>query len=186
MTPSPVKRYRQKSRLLGGERGANLREQALELAQKGLANRRGGPVDQGSPQAQKQAADRLQSERAQALAEQQRDKQLAGAKPQTDQVQSFSRFQLHRNATGNKRAGQMFRTVADPKRGGVIHDYGGGKRVFVRKDASARETGPTAGTYNRGLKPSGGSAQQGALEQLARQRATQDRPKAKRKLFARA
>ena len=183
MTPSPVKRYRPKSRLLGGERGADLRQQALELAQKGLANRRGGPVDQGSPEAQKQAADRMQNERATALGEQQGAKQVAGAKPQTDQVESRRSFTLHRNQTGNERSGRTFRTIQ--KDGGEVHDYGGGKRVFVRKDASARETGSTSGTYNHPHKPSGGSVQMGQLEQLARQRATQDRPKAKRKLFAR-
>ena len=182
MPPSPVRKYRAKSRLnaLGNERMTKLREQALQVAEKGL-NRRGGPVDQGSPEAQKQAADRLQSERAQQLGEQQRHKQIERAQPQTQQAQSFSKFQLHRNTTGNERSGQMFRTIA--KKGGEIHEYAGGKRVFVRKPAASRETGPTDGTYNRHKQRTSGSGAE--LENLARQRATQDRPKAKRRLFRR-
>jgi hypothetical protein len=166
--PSPVKRYRQKSRLRRGDAGADLRQKALEMAQKGL-NRRGGPVDKGSPAAQVQAAKPMQGEKKVA-----RDAGLRRS------------FQLRRNATGNARSGQTFRTIAAPGKGGEYHEYGGpgGRRVFVRKPAASRTTGPTEGTDNRIRPATRGS--EDLANQLAAQRASQNRPKARRKLFSRA
>ena len=183
MIAGPYK-HRQKSRLraLDQRNRTELREKALEMAQKGL-NRRGGPVDQGSPQAQKQAADRMRNERAQDLGEMERQKQIEKRAPQSDQREARRSFQLRQNKTSNERSGQLFRTI--PKKGGEVHEYQSGKRVFVRKPAASRTTGPTGGTYNRGLKPSGGSAAQGTLEKLVAQRVNQNRPKARRKLFSR-
>jgi hypothetical protein len=181
MPPSPVKRYRQKSRLRRGDAGAELRQKALEMAQKGL-NRRGGPVDKGPPAAQKQAADQLKNQHAQALGEMQREKQRAVQKPQTDQKPDFRQMQLHKNVTGNARSGGLFRRIAG--KGGEYHKYSDGRRVFVRKPAASRTTGPTEGTGNR-TKPANRGSHDLANE-LARQRATQNRPKARRKLFTRA
>jgi hypothetical protein len=184
--PSPVKRYRQKSRLRRGDAGADLRQRALDMAQKGLRqqagektvdprrtleqrNHRGGPVDKGSPAAQVQAAKPMQGEKKVA-----RDAGLRRS------------FQLRRNATGNARSGQTFRTIAAPGKGGEYHEYGGpgGRRVFVRKPAASRTTGPTEGTDNRIRPATRGS--EDLANQLAAQRASQNRPKARRKLFSRA
>jgi hypothetical protein len=182
MSPGPVKRYRARSRnrALGNQQRTELREKALEMAQKGL-NRRGGPVDQGSPQAQKQAADKLKSERAQNLGEMQREKQVAGRAPQADQKQRFAGLSRALNRSGNSRSGQMFQRV--PAKGGEIHRYAGGRQVFVRKPAASRTTGATEGTYNRQKPASRGS--QDLANQLAQRRVTENRPKARRKLFAR-
>jgi hypothetical protein len=179
MPPSPVKRYRQKSRLRRGDAGADLRQRALDMAQKGL-NRRGGPVDKGSPAEQKQAADRLKNEHAQALGEMQHRKQVEKRAAQTDQRPDYRAFQLHKNTTGNERSGGLFRRV--PAKGGEYHRYAGGRQVFVRKPAASRTTGPTEGTGNR-TKPATRGAEDLA-NQLAKQRATQNRPKARRKLLS--
>jgi hypothetical protein len=199
MPPSPVKRYRQKSRLRRGDAGADLRQKALDMAQKGLrskmeassphggfqaGNRRGGPVDKGPPAEQQAAAQRLKNEHAQALGEMQRQKQVQGTRPQTEQAPKAStgdRTEVNRNKN-NPRAGQRFRTIL--RRGGEVHQYAGGKSVFVRKPAASRTTGPTEGTGNRTKPATRGS--QDLANELARQRATQNRPKARRKLFSRA
>jgi hypothetical protein len=179
MPTSPVKRYspRSRNRALGGDHRTKLREQALDIAEKGL-NRRGGPVDKGSPQAQKKAADQLRNELAQNLGEAQRQKQVERQdKKQTDQVEGRRSFQLHKNTTGNARSGQLFRTIA--KKGGEIHEYQSGKRVFVKdKD----------GTGNRALKPTadGGSTAKQMISELAKRRSSENKPKAKRKLFRKA
>ncbi len=179
MTPSPVQRYRPRSRnrALGDDRRSKLREQALDIAERGL-NRRGGPVDKGSPAEQKQAADRMRNEVAQNLAETQGQKQVERQdKSQTKQVEGRRSFQLHKNTTGNARSGQLFRTIA--RKGGEIHEYQSGKRVFVKdKD----------GTGNRGLKPTstGGSTAKQMVSELAQRRSTENKSKAKRKLFRRA
>jgi hypothetical protein len=183
MSPGPVKRYRARSRnrALGNQQRTELREKALEMAQRGL-NRRGGPVDKGPPAEQKAAADRLRNEHAQALGEAQGEKQRQGRKAVSDQRLDTRAFQLHRNTTGNARSGGLFRRKA--VRGGELHDYPGTKNdVVVRKPAASRETGPTAGTYNRHKPASRGS--QDLANQLAQRRVTENRPKARRKLFAR-
>jgi hypothetical protein len=143
--PSPVKRYRQKSRLRRGDAGAELRQRALEMAQKGL-NRRGGPVDKGSPAAQVQAA-----------------KPMQGTK-------KVARDRLMRARTDLLR-----RTPKQQPRASL---------PMLRRPASSRTTGPTEGTGNR-TKPANRGSHDLANE-LARQRATQNRPKARRKLFSRA
>lgn len=160
MPPSPVKRYRSKSRLRRGDAGADLRQKALEMAQKGL-NRRGGPVDQGPPAEQKAAADRLKNERAQRLGEMEREKQTQGRAPQSDQVV-------------RQRGGVLRRMPKAQPRASL---------PMLRRPAASRETGPTAGSYNRTKPASRGS--EDLANQLAAQRATQNRPKARRKLFAR-
>ena len=181
MTPSPVKRYRPRSRnrALGDDHRSKLREQALEIAERGL-NRRGGPVDKGSPAEQKHAADRLKNERAQNLGEMQREKQIPKVnKPGTDQVEGRRSFQLHKNTTGNARSGMLYRTIK--RKGGEVHDYPGKKNdVFVRKGGD--------GTGNRGLKPTstGGSTAKQMLSELAQRRSSENKPKAKRKLFSRS
>jgi hypothetical protein len=180
MTPSPVKRYRReksRNRALDDGHRTKLREQALQYAEKGL-NRRGGPVDKGSPAEQKKAAQHMRNEQAQALGEKQHQKQIESRKPQTDQVENRRSFQLHKNTTGNARSGQLFRTI--PRKGGEIHEYQSGKRVFVRKDSD--------GTGNRGLKPTstGGSTAKQMISELAQRRSSENKPKAKRKLFRRA
>jgi hypothetical protein len=177
MPPSPVKRYSPKSRnrALGDGHRTKLREQALQYAEKGL-NRRGGPVDKGSPAEQKHAADKLKNERAVELAKTQRRKQVATTnKPGTDQKPAYRSLQLQKNTTGNARSGQLFRTI--PRKGGEVHEYQSGKRVFVRKDSD--------GTGNRGLKPASGSSQQ-MVSDLARRRSSENKPKAKRRLFSRS
>jgi hypothetical protein len=45
------------------------------------------------------------------------------------------RFNGTMNTTGNARSGQTYRTIQRPD--GVIHDYGNGQRVFVRKSGGA-------------------------------------------------
>jgi hypothetical protein len=181
--PSPVKRYRQKSRLRRGDAGADLRQKALEMAQKGL-NRRGGPVDKGPPAEQKAAAEQMKNQHAQALGEMQNQKQAQGSRPQVEQAPRANignRTELNTNKS-NPRAGQRFQTIL--RRGGEVHDYGGGNRVFVRKPAASRTTGPTEGTGNRTKPATRGS--QDLANQLARQRATQNLAKSRRKLFKRA
>jgi hypothetical protein len=148
--PSPVKRYRQKSRLRRGDAGAELRQRALEMAQKGL-NRRGGPVDKGSPAAQVQAAKPMQGTKKVA-----RDNQMK-----------------QRAAFEHARTGLLRRS---PKPRASL--------PMLRRPASSRTTGPTEGTGNR-TKPANRGSHDLANE-LARQRATQNRPKARRKLFSRA
>jgi hypothetical protein len=188
MTPSPVKRYRARSRnrALGNQQRTELREKALEIAEKGL-NRRGGPVDKGPVEEQKKAAEKIREG-----ANRQRKVTSHGGAPKAvtksgeptkDPTRSF---QLHKNTTGNKRSGQLFRTIA--RKGGEIHEYQSGKRVFVRKPAAARSTGPTGGTGN--FAPTRSKADQTnsdlnmQIKDLARRRATENRPKAKRRLFS--
>ena len=146
MPPSPVKRYRQKSRLRRGDAGADLRQKALEMAQKGL-NRRGGPVDKGSPAAQVQAA-----------------KPMQGTKKVARDNLMKQRVAFHRSLPKKQ-----------PPRASL---------PMLRRPAASRTTGPTDGTGNRSRPASRGS--QDLANQLARQRATQNRPKARRKLFSRA
>jgi hypothetical protein len=147
--PSPVKRYRQKSRLRRGDAGADLRQRALDMAQKGL-NRRGGPVDKGSPAAQVQAAKPMQGEK------------------------KVARDRLMRARTDLLRRSPKPQPQPRPR----------ASLPMLRRPAASRTTGPTEGTGNRS-KPANRSSQDLANE-LARQRATQNRPKARRKLFSRA
>jgi hypothetical protein len=192
MSPGPVKRYRARSRnrALGNQQRTELREKALEMAQRGLRpragqktvetrsdlgrahNRRGGPVDKDSPGEQQAAARRYDRGVAEGIA--QREKQI-------DQIEGRRSFQLHKNTTSNERSGQLFRTIK--RKGGEVHEYQSGKRVFVRKPAASRTTGATEGTYNRHKPASRGS--QDLANQLAQRRVTENRPKARRKLFAR-
>jgi hypothetical protein len=148
--PSPVKRYRQKSRLRRGDAGAELRQKALEMAQKGL-NRRGGPVDKGSPAAQVQAAKPMQGEK----------------KVARDRIMKQRAFKMPVIARDRS-------SFNSPK----------ASLPMLRRPAASRTTGPTEGTGNRTKPATRGS--QDLANELARQRATQNRPKARRKLFSRA
>lgn len=176
MPPSPYKRDRRmKSRLTAGseDERVSLRQKALEMM-----NRRGGPVDKASPDAQKQAAQQVQ-----------------GAKQGERDQQARRSFTLHRNATGNARAGGMFRTIHKP--GGDVHDYPGSQNdVFVKKTPESGGTGNHAGTVeamrttDNPLKPvervqkRSAASYDGQLNDLARQRMSQSN-RGRRKLFAR-
>lgn len=183
MPPTPYKRDRRyKTRMNAGSDSerANLREKALKLARSGL-NRRGGPVDQGSPDAQKAAAESMRGPSR----EVRNDRVKAG----------LGLPQLNRNKN-SPRFGQRYRSV--PRAGGVLHDYAGTKNdVFVRKPESGgtgnhppkgvQRAVRTTENVNQPTKPVGrapGSTYDRMAADLAKQRATQDRPKAKRRLFA--
>lgn len=66
----------------------------------------------------------------------------------------FSKFTLHKNATGNERDGQAFRTVAGISKGGAkgeYHVYGNGRRVFVASKATARFSAKAKAARGRGV-----------------------------------
>lgn len=70
----------------------------------------------------------------------------------------FSKFQLHKNTTGNERDGQTFRTVAGTSKSGqkgVYHEYAGGKRVFVAKGPKPKSLA------NRARRPKNSSRMSG-------------------------
>lgn len=164
MTPSPVKRYRQKSRLVRGDRSADLRQKALEMAQQGL-NRRGGPVDKGTPQAQKQAAERVRE-----TANRDRVVSSHGGAPKA--ITKSGQPSLDPTASMGPRKGVL-------RRGPVATVPTSRRSPMFRRTA-----GPTEGTGNR-TKPNTSGSQELA-NQLAKQRLTQNRPRARRKLFTRS
>jgi hypothetical protein len=191
MTPSPYKRdRRQKSRLQGHSDSdrANLRQKALDLASKGLntqratmeqRNHRGGPVDHGPADAQRKAAEQIREK-----ANNERRVTSHGGAPK-DPVGGLARSL---NQTGNERSGKLFRRI--PRAGGEVHDYGNGKRVFVRKPKQGEGARPETGRFGRGPLPKSGTKETNGtgnydqqVRDLARRRATENVGRAKRKLF---
>jgi hypothetical protein len=188
MPPSPVKRdRRQKSRLdaLPDSERVSLRQKAMEML-----NRRGGPVDKGPPDEQRKAAERLRGE-----ANRQRMVPSQGGSDTQHVRGGFGRTQRNENPN-SPRFGQRYRTILRP--GGAIHDYAGGtKDVFVKRKPESGGTGnhppmkgirPQRTTENvnapvqRAAKPRPSTYDTMARD-LATRRATQNRPKARRKLF---
>jgi hypothetical protein len=133
---------RQKTRLQAGSdtERANLRAKALELASSNL--RRAGAESQ-TPEGDKK---RLQQVREQANAK--REVKTHGGAPKSPDARVGLGTEVNQQK-GNPRFGQRFRTVL--RKGGEVHDYGNGKRVFVKKpkqgEGSRPFTSDGRGTY---------------------------------------